>query len=338
MDNQSQKCILGITMGDPAGSGPEIVVKALASQEMYDLSRPLVIGDVAAMQAAADICNWRGQIRSVGDEGVAEAGRQFGVIDVLDLKNVDMAHLDRGRVDPMAGKAAYEYIVKGTQLALDGKTAAIVTSAINKDSLNKAGYHYDGHTELLAHLCGVEHVTMMLTGGGLRVTHVSTHCSLHEAINRVKRERVMTVIKLTQAAMLQIGIQQPRIAVAGLNPHAGEGGLFGVEEIEEIEPAIRDALALGYNVSGPIPADTVFFRMLNGAYDVVVVMYHDQGHIPLKSFGFYEGVNVTLGLPIIRTSVDHGTNFGKAGKGTANPQSLIEAIRFAALMCRSKLS
>ncbi len=338
MDNQSHKCILGITMGDPAGSGPEIVVKALASQEMYDLSRPLVIGDVAAMQAAADICHWQGQIRSVGDEGVAEAGRQFGVIDVLDLKNVDVAHLRRGCVDPMAGKAAYEYIVKGTQLALDGKTAAIVTSAINKDALNKAGYHYDGHTELLAHLCGVKNVTMMLTGSGLRVTHVSTHCSLREAINRVKRERVLTVLKLTQAAMLQIGIQQPRLAVAGLNPHAGEGGLFGVEEIQEIEPAIQDALALGYNVAGPIPADTVFFRMLNGAYDAVVVMYHDQGHIPLKSFGFYEGVNVTLGLPIIRTSVDHGTNFGKAGKGTANPQSMIEAIRFAALMCRSKLS
>ncbi len=169
---------------------------------------------------------------------------------------------------------------------------------------------------------------MMLTGGGLRVTHVSTHCSLREAIERVKRERVLAVIKLTQAAMLQIGIEKPRIAVAGLNPHAGECGMFGREEIEEIEPAVQDALALGYDVSGPIPADTVFFRMLNGAYDAVVVMYHDQGHIPLKSYGFYEGVNITLGLPIIRTSVDHGTNFGKAGKGTANPQSLIEAMRF----------
>jgi 4-phospho-D-threonate 3-dehydrogenase / 4-phospho-D-erythronate 3-dehydrogenase len=338
MNNENQKCILGITMGDPAGSGPEIVVKALAFQEMYDISRPLVIGDAAAMQAAADICGWKGQVRAVADADVAETGRQFGVIDVLDLKNVDLARLVRGRVDPMAGKAAYDYIVKGTQLALDGQTGAIVTSAINKDSLNKAGYHYDGHTELLAYLCGVKNVTMMLTGGGLRVTHVSTHCSLREAIERVKRERVLTVIKLTQAAMLQIGIEKPRIAVAGLNPHAGEGGLFGREEIDEIEPAIQDALALGYDVSGPIPADTVFFRMLNGAYDVVVVMYHDQGHIPLKSHGFYEGVNVTLGLPIIRTSVDHGTNFGKAGKGTANPQSLIEAIRFAALMCKSKQS
>jgi 4-hydroxythreonine-4-phosphate dehydrogenase len=324
-------------MGDPAGSGPEIVIKALALEEMYEISRPVVIGDFAAIQAAADICRCRVQVRPLTDERIVDAGRQFGVIDVLDLRNVDMAKLVRSRVDPMAGKAAYEYIVKATQLALEGHTDAIVTSAINKDALNKAGYHYDGHTELLAHLCNVDvkDVTMMLIWGGLRVTHVSTHCSLRAAIDRVKHERVLSVIKLTQDALLQIGIEQPRIAVAAVNPHAGEGGLFGMEEIEEVEPAVREAQALGLNVAGPIPADTVFFRMLNDAYDAVVVMYHDQGHIPLKSFGFYEGVNMTLGLPIIRTSVDHGTNFGKAGKGTANPQSLIEAIRLAALMSRS---
>ena len=177
---------------------------------------------------------------------------------------------------------------------------------------------------------------MMLTGGGLRVTHVSTHCSLREACDRVKRERVLTVIRLTYDALRRLGIEQPRLAVAGLNPHAGEGGLFGQEEIDEIEPAIRDAQGLGFNVTGPVPPDTVFFRTLNGQYDAVVVMYHDQGHIPLKLHGFYEGVNVTLGLPIIRTSVDHGTNFGKAGKGTANPQSLIAAIRLAAIMCKSR--
>ncbi len=327
-----EKPILGITMGDPAGSGPEIVVKSLALKEIYDICRPVVIGDGACMTEAAAIVNWPGEIRAVSR--VDDALFQHGVIDVLDLKNVDMKALVRGQVSPMAGKAAYEYIEKGTQLALEKQTDAIVTSAINKEALNKAGYHYDGHTELLAHLCGVKDVSMMLVGGGLRVTHVSTHCSLREAIERAKRPRVLTVIKLTYDAMRKLGIEEPRIAVAGLNPHAGEGGLFGTEEIEEIEPAIQDARQLGMNVAGPIPADTVFFRMLNDQYDVVVVMYHDQGHIPLKTHGFYEGVNVTLGLPIIRTSVDHGTNFGKAGKGTANPQSLIEAIKLAAIMGR----
>ena len=330
--NQKEKPILGITMGDPAGSGPEIVVKSLALKEIFDICRPVVIGDGLCMTEAAAIVNWPGEVRAISE--VDDALFQHGVIDVLDLRNVDMKALVRGQVSPMAGKAAYEYIAEGTRLALAKQTDAIVTSAINKEALNKAGYHYDGHTELLAHLCGVKDVTMMLVGGGLRVTHVSTHCSLREAIERAKRPRVLTVIKLTYDAMRKLGIEEPRIAVAGLNPHAGEGGLFGTEEIDEIEPAIQDARQLGMNVAGPIPADTVFFRMLNDQYDVVVVMYHDQGHIPLKTHGFYEGVNVTLGLPIIRTSVDHGTNFGKAGKGTANPQSLIEAIKLAAIMGR----
>ena len=202
----------------------------------------------------------------------------------VDMKNVDMKALERGKVSAMAGKAAYDYIEKGTHLALAGETDAIVTSAINKESLNNAGYHYDGHTELLAHLCNVKNVSMMLVGGGLRVTHVSTHCSLRDAIARAKRERILTVIRLTYDAMRQLGITEPRIAVAGLNPHAGEGGLFGTEDMEEIVPAVEDARKLGLNVMGPIPADTVFFRMLNDQYDVVVVMYHDQGHIPLKTY------------------------------------------------------
>ena len=328
--SNNRKPILGITMGDPAGSGPEIVVKALSLKEIYDICRPVVIGDAACMQEAVDIVGWTGKIHPVQE--VSASLFEPGTIDVLDLKNADMRSIVRGQVNTIAGKAAYDYIEKGTQLALAGETNAIVTSAINKEALNNAGYHYDGHTELLAHLCGVDEVCMMLVGGGLRVTHVSTHCSLQDAINRAKKKRILTVIRLTCAAMCRIGITEPRIAVAGLNPHAGEGGLFGREEIEEIEPAIKEAQAEGIDVVGPIPGDTVFFRMLNDQYDVVVVMYHDQGHIPLKTHGFYEGVNITLGLPIIRTSVDHGTNFGKAGKGTANPQSLIEAIKLAAIM------
>ena len=328
--SNNRKPILGITMGDPAGSGPEIVVKALSLKEIYDICRPVVIGDAACMQEAVHIVGWTGKIHPVQE--VSASLFEPGTIDVLDLKNADMRSIVRGQVNTIAGKAAYDYIEKGTQLALAGETNAIVTSAINKEALNNAGYHYDGHTELLAHLCGVDEVCMMLVGGGLRVTHVSTHCSLQDAINRAKKKRILTVIRLTYAAMRRIGITEPRIAVAGLNPHAGEGGLFGREEIEEIEPAIKEAQAEGIDVVGPIPGDTVFFRMLNDQYDVVVVMYHDQGHIPLKTHGFYEGVNITLGLPIIRTSVDHGTNFGKAGKGTANPQSLIEAIKLAAIM------
>ncbi len=328
--SNNRKPILGITMGDPAGSGPEIVVKALSLKEIYDICRPVVIGDAACMQEAVHIVGWTGKIHPVQE--VSASRFEPGAIDVLDLKNADMRSIVRGQVNTIAGKAAYDYIEKGTQLALAGETNAIVTSAINKEALNNAGYHYDGHTELLAHLCGVDEVCMMLVGGGLRVTHVSTHCSLQDAINRAKKKRILTVIRLTYAAMRRIGITEPRIAVAGLNPHAGEGGLFGREEIEEIEPAIKEAQAEGIDVVGPIPGDTVFFRMLNDQYDVVVVMYHDQGHIPLKTHGFYEGVNITLGLPIIRTSVDHGTNFGKAGKGTANPQSLIEAIKLAAIM------
>jgi len=328
--SNNRKPILGITMGDPAGSGPEIVVKALSLKEIYDICRPVVIGDAACMQEAVHIVGWTGKIHPVQE--VSASRFEPGAIDVLDLKNADMRSIVRGQVNTIAGKAAYDYIEKGTQLALAGETNAIVTSAINKEALNNAGYHYDGHTELLAHLCGVDEVCMMLVGGGLRVTHVSTHCSLQDAINRARKKRILTVIRLTYAAMRRIGITEPRIAVAGLNPHAGEGGLFGREEIEEIEPAIKEAQAEGIDVVGPIPGDTVFFRMLNDQYDVVVVMYHDQGHIPLKTHGFYEGVNITLGLPIIRTSVDHGTNFGKAGKGTANPQSLIEAIKLAAIM------
>jgi len=330
--SDTEKPILGITMGDPAGSGPEIVVKSLSLKETYDISRPLVVGDVACMQEAADLVGWSGEIHPISE--VKEAIFGHGTIDVLDMRNLDLKALVRGRVSTMAGKAAYDYIEKGTMLALAGETDAIVTSAINKEALNNAGYHYDGHTELLAHLCNVESVCMMLVGGGLRVTHVSTHCSLRDAIARTKKERILTVIELTYGAMQKLSIKEPRIAVAGLNPHAGEGGLFGTEEVEEIKPAIEQAQSLGMDVMGPIPADTVFFRMLNDQYDAVVVMYHDQGHIPLKTFGFYEGVNVTLGLPIIRTSVDHGTNFGKAGKGTANPQSLIEAIKLAAIMSR----
>ncbi|MGB9879247.1 MAG: 4-hydroxythreonine-4-phosphate dehydrogenase PdxA, partial [Anaerolineae bacterium] len=252
----------------------------------------------------------------------------------IDLQNIDVSRLEYGKVDPMTGQAAYECVVKAVELALAGEIAAIVTSALHKEALNLAGHHFAGHTELLAHLCGVKNVTMLLVAGDFRVSHVSTHVPLREAISWVKRERILEVTQLTHQALQKLGIAQPRLAVAGLNPHAGEGGLFGDEEEREIRPAVEAAQAQGIDVSGPIPPDTVFYRMKEGQFDAVVAMYHDQGHIPVKVLAFERGVNVTLGLPIIRTSVDHGTAFDKAGKGTAKPDSMIEALKLAARMAR----
>ena len=319
--------LLGITLGDVCGSGPEIVAMALARSEVLALCRPLVVGDAAVMRQACRIAGEPSRVRIV--DSVAEAAFEPGAIDVIDLGNIDLARITYGRVNGMAGKAAYEYVERAINLALTGQIDAIVTSALNKEALNLAGYHYAGHTEILRDFCGVGDVTMMLASGELRVTHVSTHVSMRQAIELVKRERIIRVAELTHRALLELGIERPRLAIAALNPHAGEGGLFGDEEAREIGPAVGDLRRRGWDVTGPVPADSVYWRALRGQFDAIVTMYHDQGHIPVKVLGLFEGVNVTLGLPIIRTSVDHGTNFGKAGKGTANPNSLIEAIKLA---------
>ena len=325
--------LLAVTMGDPTGAGPEIVVKALAMPEIRDMCRGLVIGDAAAMQAAAEIVNIPMEINTVASPDEMQNGER--ILNVLDLKNVDMATLVRGRVDARAGKAAYEAIEKGTLLTIERKTDAIVTAPLNKDALNQAGYHFPGHTQILAHLCGVEDAVMMLTADALRIVHVSTHVALRDACDQVTKERVLRVMQLGEAAVRMMGIAEPRIVVPGLNPHSGEGGLFGDEEAEAIIPAIEEAQSLGMNVRGPLPPDTTFLRAYRGEFDLVIAMYHDQGHIPIKMVGFEKGVNTTLGLPIIRTSVDHGTVFGKAGKGTADPTSMVEAIKLASVMCRT---
>jgi 4-hydroxythreonine-4-phosphate dehydrogenase len=254
------------------------------------------------------------------------------VIDVLDLKNVDLTKLAVGKVSPMAGHAAYEYVKTAAELALAGRVGAIVTSALNKAALNAAGHHFDGHTGLLAEVCQAPGATMMLVADKLRVTHVSTHVSLRQAIDRVRPERILKVLQLTHDAVRRLGIDKPRLAVAGLNPHAGEGGLFGDEEEKYIAPAIAQARALGLDASGPWPGDTVFFRTLQGEFDGAVAMYHDQGHVAAKMLGIWRGVNVTLGLPIIRTSVEHGTDFTNAGTGRGDPRSLVEAIKLAAIL------
>ncbi|MEE8420703.1 MAG: 4-hydroxythreonine-4-phosphate dehydrogenase PdxA, partial [Dehalococcoidales bacterium] len=296
--------------------------------------RPVVVGDAATMREALRITGVPGEVRVI--DKITEASFPENVIEVIDLQNIQLDRLTRGQVNTMAGKAAYEYIELATRLALDGECDAIVTSAINKEALNLAGYHYDGHTQLLAELCQATDVAMMLASDKLRISHVTTHVSLENAIKLVRPERIMTVIRLTVAAVRQMGIPEPRIGVAGLNPHSGEGGLFGDEETKYILPAIEEARRQGINITGPLPPDSVFLRTLQGQFDAAIAQYHDQGHIAIKMLGITDAVNITLGLPIIRTSVDHGTNFGKAGKGTADPTSLTLAIKLAGVMCRNR--
>lgn len=332
--NEKYRPLLAITMGDAAGSGPEIVTKALVDLQTRAVCQPVVIGDAATMRAALKVTGVLGEVRAI--EKLSEALFRNGIIEVIDLHNIQFDRLTRGQVDPMAGKAAFEYIKLATDLALAGKCDAIVTSAINKEALNKAGYHYDGHTQLLAELCGAPDVAMMLVSGQLRITHVTTHVSLRQAIEQVRPERILTVLRLTNESLRQMGIGEPRIAVAGLNPHASESGLFGDEELKYITPAIEAARHQGMNIVGPFPPDSVFLRTSEGQFDAAIAMYHDQGHIAIKMLGITQGVNITLGLPIIRTSVDHGTVFGKAGKGTADPTSLIQAIKLATVMCRNR--
>lgn len=336
MDNRP---IIGITMGDPAGCGPEILVKALADKATYERCRPLVVGDVGVIQDALRIArHLEFVINKISSP--SEGKYKFGTIDVYHLDLVDMDKLAYGKVSAMAGNAAFQCVKKVIQLALDNEIDATVTNPLNKEAINLAGHHYSGHTEIYADYTGTSKYTMMLAHHDLRVVHVSTHVSLREACERVKKERVLDVIRIANQACKDLGMDTPRVGVAGLNPHSGENGMFGREEIEEITPAIEAACAEGIHAMGPVPPDTVFSKAMGGWYDIVVCMYHDQGHIPLKVVGFVydlekqcwgavEGVNITLGLPIIRASVDHGTAFGHAGTGVANELSLVNAIDYA---------
>jgi 4-phospho-D-threonate 3-dehydrogenase / 4-phospho-D-erythronate 3-dehydrogenase len=330
------KPFLGITMGDATGSGPEIIVKSLDERRFYDQARLIVIGDAKIMKRAAGIVNAKKSVRSI--KSPEEGGNDPGAIDVLDFNNLP-PDLPFALVDGRAGKAAYEYVAKGVELAQSGRIDAIVTAPLNKEAMNLGGCHFAGHTEILASLSQTTDYAMMLVGGSLRVIHATTHVSMRGACDLVRKDRVLKVIELADAACRLLGVKEPRVAVAGLNPHSGEGGLFGTEEIEEIIPAVESAKAKGYNVFGPVPPDTVFYRMaIKNHFDIVVCMYHDQGHIPMKVLSFETAVNVTLGLPFIRTSVDHGTVFGKAGKGTADHRSLNQAIILAVQMANEKKS
>jgi len=326
--------ILALTMGDPAGVGPEIAVRALADVATFRICRPLIVGDASVMRATLDGMGARLGLNII--EQPAEGRFEPGQIDLIDLHNVDLAQMPKAQVSAMAGKAAYEYIIRAIDLAMQGAVDGVVTCPIHKDALNQAGYHYPGHTEIFAERTHTQDYAMMLTAGKLRVVLVTIHIALRDAIEQLNAERIVRAIKLAHEAGLLLGIEHPRIAVPGLNPHAGEAGMFGREEIDIIAPAIEQARALGYDAQGPFPPDTIFFRATHGQFDFVTPMYHDQGLIPIKLIGFGEGVNVTLGLPIIRTSVDHGTAFGKAWQFRAEAGSLMEAIRLAVQMARVK--
>lgn len=335
------KPILGISTGDPAGIGPEITVKALSISDIYDQCKPLVVCDIGVIEQIIKLCGLNLAVNKVAEP--SSGIYKHGTVDVLDMKNVDQKTFRFNEVSAMNGKASFEYVAKVIELALAGSIDATITGPIHKEAIQKAGFHYAGHTEIYGELTKTKDYTMMLADGDFRVVHVSTHVSLTEAINRVKKGRVLKVIKLAQEALQKIDIRNPRIAVAGLNPHAGENGLFGREEIDEILPAIEEAKRLGIDAEGPFPPDTIFPKMKGGQFDIVVCMYHDQGHIPTKLLGFnynhktdrwegLSGVNITLGLPIIRVSVDHGVAFDKGGKGEANPESMVQAIKYGARM------
>jgi len=337
--------ILAITMGDPAGIGPEITVKALAQEKIHEICAPVVIGDKEALLDADRFSHTGLEFHEIKE--IRDARNRHGVLDYINLSYLEKGGWAYKEVCALCGKASFAYVCRGIELALSGDVHGVVTGPINKEALAAAGVPYSGHTEIFADHTGTKDYGMLLLSDALRVIHVTTHVSMREACDRITAERVFQTIRLADEALIALGVDKPRIAVAGLNAHAGENGLFGGEEQTAIQPAVEKARSAGFDVEGPIPPDTVFVKAMAGLYDVVVAMYHDQGHIPLKLSGFrldaktnrytsVSGVNCTVGLPIIRTSVDHGTAFGKAGEGRANEESMIDAIKTAVTLAGVK--
>ncbi len=323
-------------MGDAAGVGPEIILKSLANAEMYEISNPLVIGDRKILERAKSYVNSQLFIEAVQAEQLNEISYKHGVVHCLDLDLLP-EDLPIGQVSPEAGHAAYEYLAAAIEMAKENRIDAICTAPLNKEALQKGGHMYPGHTEILADLTNTKDYSMMLSAPNLRVIHVTTHVGIIDAVKMINPQRVYHVLKLAHDTLKRAGIESPKIAVCGINPHAGENGLFGYgEEEEKIVPGVEKAQAEGIDAVGPLPADTLFFRAVRGDFDIVVAMYHDQGHGPVKVLGLDAGVNITVGLPIIRTSVDHGTAFDIAGKGLADEKSLMEAMRQAVELAPKK--
>ncbi|MBN2215292.1 MAG: 4-hydroxythreonine-4-phosphate dehydrogenase PdxA [Bacteroidales bacterium] len=339
--------VIAVTMGDPAGIGPEIAAKAFADHTVYGLCKPVLIGNSYAMEKAIDISSVNLMLNRISD--ISEAKFECGAADIFEIHGKGMNQVRFGEISAEAGDIAFRAVRLAIELAMKGKADATVTGPIHKESLNKAGHHFSGHTEIYARLTGTPKYAMLLADENIRIIHVTTHVSLRQACDLVKKEKVLDTIRLMHDELRKSGIASPRIGVAGLNPHAGDGGLFGNEETEEIIPAIEEAVKSGIHAEGPIPADTLFALARGGRFDGCVAMYHDQGHIPFKLLGFdwdqeakmmksVRGVNITVGLPIIRTSVDHGTAFEIAGRGIASPDAMLHAIRYAVKMVKNRLS
>jgi 4-hydroxythreonine-4-phosphate dehydrogenase len=318
--------LIAVTMGDPAGIGPEIVARTFTGPGFRDESRALVVGNPEILERAAKLLELPLRVNEISEP--EEAAFEPGAVDVLAVGEVP-GDLPFGELDARAGDAAFRYVERATELASAGRVGAIATAPLNKEAMHLAGHKYPGHTEILAELTGTEDYAMMLVTDELKVIHVSTHVSLREAIERVRPERELAVMRLAHDSLRKLGVENPKVAVAGLNPHAGENGLFGTEDAEYIAPAVEEARERGIEASGPWPPDTVLMRARRGEFDVVVVQYHDQGHIPVKLMGFDTGVNVTVGLPFFRTSVDHGTAFDIAGTGKADHASMRAALELA---------
>jgi len=331
---KDKRPVIGVTMGDPAGIGPEIAVKAVLKPEVRSVCKPVVIGDLAHIKRTAEQLGLKASFKAV--DSPRKAKGEHGLVEVLDLKNVDLDTFKLGQVSVEGGQAAIEYIEKATECALNGEVDAVATGPINKQAIQLAGTPYIGHTEMLGGLCGVEHPLMMFWVQGARIFFLTRHVSLAEALKAVKRERIVETVVHIVKALQRLGIKRPLVAVAALNPHASDEGLTGDEEAREIAPAIEELKAEGYNVVGPVPADTVFHKALGGAYDAVLSLYHDQGHIAAKTVDFYGTVSVTFGLPFIRTSVDHGTAYDIAGKGLADSRSMEEALKLAAQLASKR--
>lgn len=322
--------IIAITMGDAAGVGPEVIMKSLAHPKVYEQCRPLVVGDAERLREAGRIVGSRLAVRSLAPGEIGLAAYKTDTVDCIDLKLIPK-DLPWGKLSREAGEGAFRFVEEACKLAVSGKVGAICTAPLNKEALQSAGHHYPGHTEILAALTGTGEVSMMLSTPKLKVTHVTTHIGLIDAIARIEPALVERTIARAHAVLEKAGNANPKIGVCGINPHAGENGLFGHgEEEEKIAPAIAACRRRGWNVIGPLPADTLFFLAQRGDFDMVIAMYHDQGHGPVKVLGLESGVNITIGLPVVRTSVDHGTAFDIAGTGKADERSMLEALRQAA--------
>ena len=332
VDVAMEKPAIAITMGDPCGIGPEVVVKALADPRVYASCRPMVIGNTYAMNQAVKATGLPLAIRETNDP--TGAGEDPAIVDVVDIHNLNPEDITVGQLSVPCGKAAMEWVTKAGELALAGIVDGIATAPLNKEAAAMAGYESIGHTELLQELSGARIVPTMLMAKNLRVVHLTTHRSLRVACDYVKQDRILDFLQLTHDSFVKWGFPNPRIAAAGLNPHNSDGGLLGNEEADEIAPAVAAARERGIDAVGPIPADSVFHQAIQGRYDAVLAMFHDQGHIPVKVYGFEESVTANLGLPFVRTSVDHGTAFDIAGQGIAQHVSMLESIRLAVELAR----